>query len=303
MGERLPALASDAFGISLAPRGTVRVRLAGAETWGLEWQTSAGVGTRSSDATALSEGEFAPYARVVATETGLAASARSGNDWDLDARISAFHTYVDRDLIFDSTRGRNVATGASSRLGAMAWARLEALRVLDVAASFAWTEAFLLPRGGQWYDWVSETRLPYVPRWVARVDAAYVQPIEVGGGERITIAAGAGLGVLGERPLPLGATSPPVALLDASLRVRWRIVEAGVQVQNLLDARYAQSVFHYASNFDPSARPSLVPETHFSAGAPLSVMATLAFLVDETAPLDGPRTLEDPNTTAERTAP
>jgi hypothetical protein len=32
-------------------------------------------------------------------------------------------------------------------------------------------------------------------------------------------------------------------------------------------------------------------------------MATLALLVDETAPLDGPSTLEDPNTTPERTTP
>ncbi|MDQ3034030.1 MAG: TonB-dependent receptor [Myxococcota bacterium] len=282
-GERLPARTSDAIGISIQPRGTLRIALVPGV---LEWQTSAGIGTRSSDAIALSEGERAPFARAIATETGLALRARERRTWDLDARAAAFHTHVDRELVFDPNRGRNVHAGASSRLGALAFARLRVERWLDVAGSFAWTEAFLLPEGAGWESFSSDERLPYVPRWTGRVDVAVQHPIVIDG-EEIVLGGALGIGMLGERPLPLGAAADPVVLVDVALRARWRLFELGVQVQNLFDTRWQQSVFHYVSSFDPVATPSRVPAIHASAGAPISVLATLAILVDESAPLQG----------------
>src|SRR6185436_11231161 len=131
----------------------------------LSWQTSVGVGTRSSDAIALSEGEFAPFAEVVANETGLSLEWEDAT-FDVDARLSAYHTHVDRDLVFDPNRGRNVELGPSSRIGALAYVRTRVEQWLDVSASFAWNESFLLPAGSGWSEWVSSTRMPYVPRWV-----------------------------------------------------------------------------------------------------------------------------------------
>lgn len=286
-GERLPARASDAMGVAFQPRGTLRIRLMP----GLEWQTSGGVGTRSSDAVALSDGELAPFARAIATETGLALHLADGAAWDLDARVAAFHTHVDRDYVFDPDRGRNVFAGASSRLGALAFARVRVERWLDIAASFAWSEAFLLPADAQWQDFTSNERLPYVPRWVGRVDAALQHGVVIAG-ETIVIGGALGVGLLGERPLPLGASAAPVALIDVAARARWRLIEVGVQVQNLLDARWSQNVFRYASSFDPAETPSRVPALHSAAGAPISALVTLAVLIDETAPLRGPEGID-----------
>ncbi|UJR80833.1 TonB-dependent receptor [Sandaracinus amylolyticus] len=281
-GERLPFRTTDALGISLQPRGTLRIRFA---PW-LEWQSSAGVGTRSSDAVALSDGERAPFARAIAIESGLALGLADHTAWALDARLVGFHTHVDRELVFDPERARNVDAGASSRLGALASVRVRVARWLDVLASGAWTEAFLLAPSAGWQEFTSDQRLPYVPRWTARLDVATHHAITVAG-ETITIGGGLGIGALGERPLPLGRVAPAFVLVDVGIVVRWRIVEVGAQITNLGDAGWDQNVFFYPSSFDAGATPSRLPALHAAAGAPRAALITLALLIDESDPLRG----------------
>lgn len=292
VGERLPSQATDATGVALSPRGTLRVRLAdfgtnaAGERSALEWQTSVGAGTRSSDAIALSEGETAPFAEVVSSETGLALSVHDGGELSLDARAVAFHTHVDHDLVFDATRGRNVDIGASSRLGLLAYVNLHVAPWMNVAASFAWTEAYLLARGASYFDFVSSERLPYVPRWVGRLDVAGEQPITIDA-ETVAITGGVGVGWLGERPLPLGQVAPQTVVVDAQLGVRWRGIELSVIAQNLLDQRWQSSVFNYASWFDTSEPESRTAQLHFAAAAPLSITGRLSFRFDETTIFGG----------------
>jgi hypothetical protein len=256
----------------------------------LIWQTSAGVGTRSSDAPALSTGEAAPFARVIGTETGLVLDVHEG-DVRLDARLVAHHTHVDRDLVFDPERGRNVDAGASSRLGALGHVSVTVARWLDAAVSFAWTEAFLLPDRG--FAFTSTVRLPYVPRWVGRADVA-TRHVLVVEGEHLELAGGLGVGVLGERPLPLGQSAEPAVLVDLAARASLRGVELGVAITNLLDVRWQSAVFRYASAWDASAPPSRVPEVHFAAGAPFAINMTLGLRFDETrGPLQPLETLPE----------
>jgi hypothetical protein len=55
-----------------------------------------------------------------------------------------------------------------------------------------------------------------------------------------------------------------------------------VDVRNLLDQRYRQSEFSYASNFRaPDAPPSQLPVRHFGAGEPLWAMATLTLHLED----------------------
>jgi hypothetical protein len=286
MGARLPEDTTDAWGLSIAPRGSARVALS---PW-LTWHTSVGVGTRSSDATALSSGEAAPFARVIASETGLIAEHQEG-ELHLDARLLGHHTHVDRDLVFDASRGRNVDAGASSRLGASAYVSLGVAEALTGSVSFAWSEAFLLPDRG--FALTSATRLPYVPRWVGRADVVGRLPVVIDG-ETITLGLGAGAGLLGERPLPLGQMSAPVFLLDVQGELAWRDVSLRVAVTNVTDTRWQSAVFRYASHWDPDSVASRVPELHFSAGAPLALDVSLGFRFDET---------RGPLATPERTPP
>ncbi|HEY8428515.1 MAG TPA: TonB-dependent receptor, partial [Sandaracinaceae bacterium] len=267
MGERLPIESSDAFGLAVQPRGSVRVGL----FEGLDWITSAGAGARSSDAIALSDGERAPFAQVVATETGFSLERRERRAWSLSARASAFHTYVDRDLLFDPTRGRNVPVGSSNRYGLSLYARVRVEDWLDAAASFAWTEA---RQGGDYFELDAGSRLPFVPRLTGRADVA-VRKVVMLEREPFSFGAAAGVTWVGPRPLPNGAEGGAYAVVDASAHVGWRFVEVGVLITNLFDVRYERAVFSYASHFDLERPASMMPALHFAAGPPLSVLGTL----------------------------
>ena len=276
-GERLTEEAVDAFGFALQPRGSVRFRLVDE----LEFVTSAGIGTRSSDAQALSEGENAPFARVLGTEVGLTWTHQG--EWSADLRGFGFYTWVDDDLVFDPERGRNIPVGSSQRYGATAYGRVSG-PWLDTVASFTWTEAFL---GGGAFDFQTGSRLPFVPRFVARLDTAgrYAVPIRR---DRLLLGAAVGVAFVGRKPLPLAQESERFFTLDASVRVGWRFIEVALSGRNLTDARNRIAEFFYPSNFQgPDATPSLQAERHFAAGPPRTLWIELTFYIDTKAFTEG----------------
>jgi hypothetical protein len=271
-GARLPEESSDALGVAVQPRGTVTLRL----LRGLEWIAAAGVGTRSSDAQALSDGERAPFARATAVETGLRLTrGRRGRGAWLDLRGAVFATRLSQDLVFDADRGRNSVVGPSSRYGAVAALRLGVGRALDARGSVSWTEAHLPPPGASGLSLGQGPRLPYVPRIVARADVAWRAEVGVLG-QRLRLGAAAGLTVLGARPMPLDRFGQPYALVDASARVGWRAAELALIARNLLDARWRATELEYPSRFgDPAEPASMRPARHVAAGAPLTVIVAL----------------------------
>ncbi len=277
-GPREATEEAGADGLAFQPRLSAQLTLAP----GLDWITSYGVGVRSSDVAALSDGEFAPFARVKAAETGFAFGRDAG--LPLEARLLAFVTRVDRDLVFDERQARNVFLGASSRYGALASARIAARRWLDLQGSLTWAEAHLAPPGSGFWDLAAGSRLPYVPRWVARVDASVRRPIDLAG-SRLPASLAAGVNWIGARPLPLEQLGDPVFTMDLGSRIRWGAVEAGLWVTNLFDSRTHAAEFHYASNFSGSpAAPSRVATMHFAAAPPRMAMATLAVILDPEEP-------------------
>ena len=273
-GVREPSEGMDAGGMALQPRISSRVRL----VEGLDWLAAFGVGVRSSDAAALSEGEFAPFARVQAVETGFA--------WERERplahglRVVGFLTHVDRDLVFDERQARNLFVGASTRHGALLAARVAPVAGAEVQGSVTWAEAHLTPQGAGFFSPGEGPRLPYVPRWSARVDAVWRGALPAFAGA-LPARAGAGLTWVGARPLPNEQLGEPYATVDVGARVRWGMVEAGLAVENLFDARYHQAEFAYPSNFaGPDATPSRLATLHYAAGAPLTMLATVALILE-----------------------
>ena len=240
----------------------------------LGWVSAWGRGARSSEAAALSQGEFAPFARTQAVETGLVAQRRAGR-WRLDGRLLAFETYVDRDLLFDEVAGRNIFQGASHRFGASALARARYGRAIDLLASASYTEAYRPGADDPWWQLNAGPRLPYIPRWVGRLDATGRRDVSVAQ-ERVTLSAAVGLSWMSTRPLPLNQFGQSQQRLDGALRASWRDLELGVEVLNALDQPYREAEFYYASSFDgPDQAPSEFPAVHFIAGTPRAVMVTL----------------------------
>ena len=274
IGERLPFQATDALGLAVEPRGTVEIEVL-PDTHVL---ISAGIGARSSDAQALSEGETAPFAEVHALEGGVVYE----RDDDEAARVSvrgiAFYTRVSRDLVFDQERGRNVDVGASARFGALASGRIQLDEWLDVLASFTWSEAHRTEGG--LFHLGEGPRLPFVPRFVGRLDGAVLHTVTVED-EDVRLLGGLGIGFVGPKPLPLDTESEPTLNVDVGARARWRFVELGVMAQNIFDIDNRDVELSYPSNFDATGGPSsLRAARHFAAGRPQSFFVTLTFFGD-----------------------
>lgn len=261
-GARLGDDFIEAFGVMPSPRVSTELVLAR----GLSWLTGLGLGARSSDAAALSDAEFAPFALVASAETGLR-YVREG-DVRLEVRGAAFATRVERDIVFEPNEGRNVPVGASTRVGAFGFARLTWEQRLDVTASVSYTRGHLSPSASPWLALFDGPALPYVPRFLARVEAVGAHRLEVRE-QPIDLTGGLAVWAIGPRPLPFEQLSDAAVVVDASVRARWRWVSAAIVFDNVLDTRWRQAEFNHASNFTgPDAAPSRLAMRHFSAGPP-----------------------------------
>lgn len=275
-GTRLGSDTIEAYGLAVQPKLSADLAL----TRRVRLVTSFGIGTRSSDAQALSQGEFAPFARVRALESGVVARAFAEGRWSVDARTIAYHTHVERDLLFDEVAGRNTPVGASNRFGVLGAARLTSPLGLDLQTSLTYAEAYLPPSGSSAFDLTAGVRLPYIPRWVGRVDASLRRSFVIAK-RRFNAGIASGLSYVGPRPLPFGQLGPAYGSIDVGLKLRHGMVEAGLDVTNLLDRRNKVAIYNYASNFrGPDAFPSHVTEQHFAAGPPRTAMATLTLWFD-----------------------
>ncbi|MFP2926007.1 TonB-dependent receptor domain-containing protein [Pyxidicoccus sp. 3LG] len=276
-GPRIPEESLEAYGFFASPRASAEVRLSPR----LSWLTSAGLGARSSDAAALSDAELAPYARVASGETGLGWRLEGeGRPYALEARGAFFATRVSQDFVFDEKLGRNQPIGASQRLGAFVSARGTWRERLDVQASVAWAHATLpVPGASAWKLWDGAV-MPYIPRLLGRLDAS-VRGTTTVAGERLGWNVALGHSAIGPRPLPLDRYSDSVFLFDIATRARWKALEVGVSVENLLDTRWRETEFNYVSNFrGPDAPASLLATRHFSAGAPRTFTGTFTVYLD-----------------------
>jgi outer membrane receptor protein involved in Fe transport len=168
-----------------------------------------------------------------------------------------------------------VLVGESNRFGALGVVRAKLEDWLDVQASTTWSEAYLPPPEAGPFEWTAGDRLPYVPRLVLRGDATLFHAFWIRN-QPFDWSVAAGLSYVAPRPLPLDAFGTRYTVADMGARMRWRWVEAGIEVQNVFDNRYHQFERFYASNFDrPAGRPSMLPQLHFVAGPPLTAMGTL----------------------------
>ncbi len=269
-GTRLGTDYMEAFGFALQPRLSTEIVLERR----LSLLAAYGVGARSSDAQALSQGEFAPFARVQAVDLGLLARDELVSKLSYEARAVGYFTHVDKDLLFDEVAGRNTFVGASSRVGALVSGRLVHPWGLDVAANLTYAEAYLAQAGGKLLG-LGGPRLPYIPRWVGRIDTSLRRPFSLLGQP---FAWGLSLGgsYVAPRPLPLNQLGTEIVKLDVAARLSHRGFELGLELTNVLDARYHEAEFYYVSNFAaPDAPASQLAGRLFTAGAPRAVMASL----------------------------
>jgi iron complex outermembrane receptor protein len=260
-----------AAGMGLAPRGSVAIDVAP----GHRLLAAGGRGFRSIEATSLSEGELAPFADLWTADLG----------WDVitstqrvftNHRIVGFVTTIDRDLVFDEDLGTNIVGGPSTRAGATLMSEIHVgpLRAhTSITATYAVYGNELPPSFSRTrYDRQPGQLIPYVPPLIGRTDVSYMWSAGPVGLRHGIAATG-----LAPRPLPLSAWADPVFTLDAGTEARWKGLEVGVTVTNLLGARYALAEYNFASWFPSTSAtdfPTRLPSRQVSPGPPRAFMAS-----------------------------
>lgn len=277
-GYRLATERRTAGALAVQPRATL---LAG--PWrGVTLSLSGGLGSRSADPVYLGNDQQGPFSPVAATEAGVVYDRRLAA-FALTARALFFYTHVGQDLVFDEQQGRNSLASGTTRLGALAAARLTGAW-FDVAAHVTWARAT--------YDDTGYL-VPYVPQLVARLDASATRPLPLRlRGRAFTASASLGVTYVAPRPLPLSERGDAVFTVDAQASLRWTHFELGVVSQNLLDARYRWGQFNYVSDFRSGDFPTLVATRHFSAGPPRMVFVVFTLHLGRAAARHGAPTEE-----------
>lgn len=271
-GPREPSQTIQALGYAVNPRATLDFRL----VEGLHLLGSYGKGTRSTEAMALSDNETTPFADAHSVEGGLAYRYGHGaSPLAVSSQASYVYTHVTRDMIFSETAGRNIPVGASDRHAVLFGTRLSLGTWFDGLLNAGFSHAAYSDTG---------ERLPYVPEWILRADIAVRNDLfgwRIGG---VPVHGKAGLGFtyVPGRPLPFKQTGDAMYLMNLGADLRLWHVSLGLEMRNLLNRRYRQSEFHYASNFeDPAAIPSQVAERHFAAGEPFFVMGLVTWHIED----------------------
>ncbi len=253
---------------AINPRGT----LIFGPFYDLSASLSAGQGTRSIDPIYVIENTATPFASATSIDAGIV-YARTIDNTNIVAKAGYFRTWVDRELIFSQSAGRNTLSGGTVRDGAVGSLRATG-RFFDQSASITGVHARFTDDG---------LLIPYVPEIVVRSDSSFFHdfPGELLG-KPVRGALALGITYISPRPLPFGQRGEHVVTLDANASVAWRWVELGFTVTNLLDQQYRLSEFNYVSDFQSRDAPTLVPARHFSAGSPRAFFVSLIFRFGET---------------------
>ena len=236
---------------------------------GLHVLASYGDGFRSPQARSLGDGERTPFTTVRAFEAGL----RYGDGRGIEATAAVFHTRLDGDLVFDQDTVRNEPVPATQRTGFALDLTLRPRPWITQTASVTYTRASFTASDATYH---AGDLVPYVPQLVARSDLAITPRLARFWDRDLVGRVGVGLTFLGVRPLPYGETGQEIFLADASLGLRFKEAEIRADMFNVLDAKWYDGQFTYASSWVRGATPSIIPVRHVTAGAPRTVLVSFS---------------------------
>ena len=241
---------------------------------GFTLSASYGQGARSVDPSYITQDVKTPFARIASYEGGVT-YAHQSDALALSARSIFFLTYVDKDLIFDETAGRNVIGEGTTRTGWAGSVRATG-RFFDESANVTLVRS-------EFND--THLLVAYVPGAVLRSDTALFDDLPWRFfGEKARAALALGVSYVLPRALPFGERSDSVFTVDSSATVSFSHYELGLSVSNLLGTQYRLGEYNFASDFRSyrtatsgnRSQPTLVPERMFNAGAPRTILGSFA---------------------------
>ncbi len=244
---------------------------------------SAGQGFRSLDAASLTLCNGAavapnsqlppckpgsPYSAVTSFEAGIRSAVDRGR---FTATLTAFQTNVANELVFAVDSGGYETERASKRRGIIAsiLARPTSWLLASSALSVQTATYDTLVAGTSHY-------VPSVPAYLLRVDVnAHGELLRLSD-VPVTGRAGVGYTLIGGRHVNDNIVSPANHILNALASVRYRFVEVGIDMYDVLGLKYADDTQYFTSNW------SLTPGqqrasggVHIVAAPPRTTLGTL----------------------------
>jgi hypothetical protein len=208
-----------------------------------------------------------PSSQVTSFEAGFRSEVGKGR---FVSTLTAFQTDVANELVFEASSGGLTTENASTRRGIVGSVLARPTPWLLASSAFSVQTATFDTRvvGSSHY-------VPNVPAFLWRVDVNAHGELLRFRGAPVTGRAGVGFTVLGGKHVNDSIVAPANEVLNALASVRYRFLELGVDVYNVLDLKYADDEAYYVSNwsFRPGQQPAS-PAVHMVAAPPRTVLGT-----------------------------
>jgi hypothetical protein len=210
-----------------------------------------------------------PYSKVTSFEAGLRSEIAKGR---FTATLAAFQTDVANELVFEVSAGGLDTEAASTRRGIVGSfvARPTPWLLASTALSVQSATFNTLVVGTSHY-------VPDVPAELLRVDVnAHGELFRVKGAP-VPGRVGAGYTLLAGRHVNDAIIAPPNNVLNAQAAVRYRFVELGFDMYNVLGLKYADDEAYFISNwsFSPGQHPPS-GAVHIIPAPPRTALGTLS---------------------------
>jgi iron complex outermembrane recepter protein len=208
-----------------------------------------------------------PYSQVTSFEAGFRSEVSKGR---FVTTLTAFQTQVANELVFEVADGGLETENASTRRGVVGSLLAKPTGWLLVSSALSVQTATFntLVVGSSHY-------VPNVPAVLWRTDANVHGELFRMKGAPVTGRAGVGYTLLGGRHVNDNIYAPTDNVLNALASARYRFVEVGVDMYNVLGLKYADDEQYYVSNwsFKPGQQPASAM-THIIAAPPRTALAT-----------------------------
>lgn len=265
----------------VGPRLSLEVRVARGSSGDVVLAASYGEGLRSPQGVLAAQLNDVPIARVRTGDVGLRFT--SGTHGELSLNVAGFAAALSSELIFAPDGGGLMAVGPSTRIGAAASLSTHPLPWLRGMLSATYARATLdaptPPAPGAPAEYRPGDALPYLAPLTVRAEASADEEVARLGDQPLRLHASAGFSFLSPRPLPYQDVARAVGILDVGGGIAWGPIDLDVDVFNVLDQRFAAQEYALPATWTPSASAVTTPSRSFTAGYPLTVLATLGLRV------------------------
>ncbi|HVW29560.1 MAG TPA: TonB-dependent receptor plug domain-containing protein [Polyangiaceae bacterium] len=210
-----------------------------------------------------------PYSQVTSLEAGIRSALLKGS---LVTTLTAFQTNVANELVFEVEDGGLTTERASTRRGLVGSVLTRPTNWLLASSALSLQTATFdtLVAGSSHY-------VPNIPAFLWRVDVnAHGELMQIRGAP-LTGRVGVGYTLLGGRHVNDLIIAPTDNVVNALASLRYRFVELGVDVYNLLGLEYPDEEAYFVSNwsFKPGQNRAS-PGVHIIPAPPRTALATLS---------------------------